>query len=175
MRKNRIEIMARVLMGLVAITGLVWTYLYVRDVTDAVFLQDWSAWPFVDETLSVTISMRLSMLPIYIPMLVFGLGNIVFALLLLNLFQKSIFFDPRAAKWIKLLGLSMVGAMISDTLLWLVARPLYSRWNADGPVALDYYFDNGDIVIGLAGLGFVLCGSLMREAIVIAQETEGLV
>lgn len=175
MRKNRIESMALVLMGLVAVTGLIWTIQYVREFTDAVFLHDWRDWEFVDDTVSVTLPMRISMALFYLPMLFFGCANTILALLLLNLFRQSIFFDPRAAKRIMLLGLSMVGAMIVDTAIWVFAIPLYSRWNSDGPVALEYYYDPGDIVIGLAGLGFVLCGSLMREAILIARENEGVV
>ncbi|MEM9973545.1 MAG: hypothetical protein AAF771_05150 [Pseudomonadota bacterium] len=175
MRYIRIEIMALALMGLVAVTGVIWATWYLREAGHAVFVQDWNEWEFVDDTVSVTSAMRFSMALFYLPMLVIGCANAIFAVLLLNLFRKSIFFDPRAAKRIMLLGTSMVGTMLADTAIWVFAIPLYSRWNADGPAALKFYYDPGDIVIGVAGLGFVLCGFLMKEAIAIARENEGVV
>jgi len=175
MRCTRIEILAVVLMVLVAVTGVVWTVWYGLEVSHALFVKDWREWDFVDDTVLVTPWMRLSMVPLYLPMLAFGLANTVFALLLLNLFRQSVLFDPRAAKRVICLGVSMVGAMLADTVIWISAVPLYSRWNADGPAALHYAYDSGDIVIGLAGMGFILCGMLMKEAILISRENAGVV
>lgn len=175
MHYDRVEIMAVALMALVAVTGTIWAIWYVQEVGHAVFVQDWNEWDFVDDTVSVTFAMRLSMVPLYLPMLVLGCANATLAMLLLNLFRKSVFFDPRAAKRIRLLGMSLVATMLVDTAIWVLAIPLYSRWNAEGSADLKFYYDPGDIVIGLAGLGFVLCGLLMKKAILIARENDGVV
>ena len=175
MRRKRMMLMALVMMSLVAIFGIAWTVEYTLRIHDAVFMQDWSKWPFVDDGIEITSMMRAAALTMYIPIFLIAFFSIGTAMMTLNFFRQGRFFDTQAARYLILTGCSLIAIGIADTLMAMFELVFYTQWNAEGPVAPRYVYDAGDITIALAGIGFLLFGGIMREAVLLARENEAYV
>jgi len=175
MRQRRLALVSSIMILAVAAFGLFWTVEYTLRIYQWVFVRDWSDWPIIDADLEITTAMRWSVVPLYIPVYAVSFMALGCALCLLNLFRQGVVFDLRAVRFIVWLGVALVGVCIVDTFVPMLEYPLFTRWNADGFQTVGYIYDAGDITIGLAGMGFVLFGWIMREAILIARENEAFV
>lgn len=89
--------------------------------------------------------------------------------------RSGAFFAVETCRRLQTFGASLVAVIIADFFLGLVQVPIITWANADGGRALALSVDNGDITIGLCGVGFLVIGWVFSEGALIAEENKGFV
>jgi hypothetical protein len=105
----------------------------------------------------------------------FGLGAILTALSIAQLFRTGIIFDDIVAKRILQLGRCTVASPFTAMLAGSVTPVLISWHNSDGPMALRFWYSAPNLSLVLCGLAFILMGAVLREGIIMARENEAFV
>ncbi len=106
---------------------------------------------------------------------VFGLLSIYFALRLALLVRKGVLFDLRVASWVIAVGVTVAASGAAKILAACVSPMIKSWHNPEGPLPLRLWFGSEEFGLIFCGLGFVLMGLVLREAIKLARENEAFV
>lgn len=175
MRQRRITRLAFVLQLLVIAFTVLWSVEYVNRLYGHLFVQDWANYWFVDDTVEVTPAMRLWAIPIYIPVFLPAYAGAYFAFRLLGFMRRLQLFRLETTKALMGLGGSLLVVAVIDTYVVVAERWHLTQWNAAGADRWQFFYDAGDITIGLAGLGFILMGWVTREAMLIEQDLQEIV
>lgn len=104
-----------------------------------------------------------------------GLLSYVSAVRVLLLARLGVLFDLRTAAAIFWTGFWLAlsaGAKILAASL----SPMIKSWhNPEGPLALRFWYRSEDCALVFCGLGFILLGMILRQAITLARENEAFV
>lgn len=174
-RLKRIQMLSRALIWAVSAFMGWWSYEYAHRIWDNILTAEWGMYNGVDDALIMTTAMRVWAVAYYAPVVIIAFVSYWFAVRLLYLYRQGVIFDVRAARALMGLGWAFVGIALVDTFITATERWFLTLWNADGPLAPRYYYDAGDITIGLAGLGFCLIGWITREGLFLVRENEGFI
>lgn len=175
MRVQRIRILSTIVMILVGIFCLYWTYDYSVRIIPHITTADWSTYNIVDNNLAITTQMRIIAALFYAPVYITAFVSYYYALRLLNSYRQGIIIDIRPAYYLMGLGLSLLAVIIVETFIASFEGAFLSQWNQTHQIPVEYYFDSLDLTVAFAGLGFCLVGWVTREAILMKEEVEAFV
>ncbi len=105
----------------------------------------------------------------------FGLFSYIWSVRALLIMRAGFLFDLRTARsifWVGFwLSMSASAQVVAASL-----SPMIKSWhNPDGPLPLRFWFSSEDFALVFCGLGFILLGMILREAICMARENEEFV
>lgn len=106
---------------------------------------------------------------------VFGLLSIYFAMRLALLVRCGVLFDLRVARWVVLVGVNVAASGAAKIIAACVSPMIKSWHNPDGRLPFRFWFGSEEFGLIFCGLGFVLMGLVLREAIRLARENEAFV
>lgn len=161
-----------------------WSYLLLDWAIPVIFTDAIHTHRFVETGAEVTVLMRVIYGGLWLSVLVAGWVGAAFAVRMSRQIRAGHYFTDKTARDIKWLGLSLVAAMICDTILAAFGHSVLTWGNAPkvpglpgsiGYVPPSYYFDSGDITVMLCGIGFFLVGWLLQEGGRIEAENRGFV
>lgn len=171
----KIRLLSTIMIVFVSLFFVFWTVEYFDRIYTHIVVADWSEYTFIDATFEKTISVQTLFFLFYLPVIAAAFWSFQYATRVLLNFRKLEVFTLKAAKDVKFLGIGFVLVAIVDTLIPMFERPLMTLWNEAGPLAPRYFYDAGDITIGLAGIGFFMLGWVMQEACKLETENKAFV
>lgn len=104
-----------------------------------------------------------------------GVIGIFWAFRLILCFWRGIVFDFQVAAAIYRMGCFLVAANAVHIIAACFSPMIVSWHNPDGPLPLRFWYSSTHLGLILCGLGFVLMGAIMREAIRLARENDEFV
>ncbi|WP_299023898.1 hypothetical protein [uncultured Sulfitobacter sp.] len=137
---------------------------------------DQGAWTrndvWVDVDAQIATATRVVFFVVWTIPVVLGSLSYLLAFMTLVLVRQGIVFDYRVARRLRLLGIFVFSSSVSSLLGGAISPMIRSWHNADGPLALRFWYNSSEIGMAFCGLAFLFWGIVMREAIRIARENE---
>ena len=175
MKYRRIQVVSILMIFVVVLFGVFWFVEYSMRLGTHLFFMEWSTYPFVDDDFVVTNWHRFVACLYYSMIYITVLSTFAATLLLFNRYRKGFIFDTRTSTYLMCLGGGLVGIFLVGTLISSTEAAFLSQWNAEGAVAMKYYYSSSNIVIGLTGIGFWVMGWISHEALRIQRENENFI
>ena len=135
----------------------------------------WQHHQWAHSDVQIAVLTRVAFFAVWFPAVVWGVAALLWAGRVIWLFWRGIVFDQRVAKGILWLGRCLVGSNVTHILAACLSPMIISWHNPEGPMPLRFWYSSTHLGLILCGLGFVLFGAVMREAIRIARENEEFV
>lgn len=174
MRKAKIRNLTTLFMGVLAMFAVYYPYRGFSWLLNMSFLQPdrWLASPWVDQGAVIEPLTRTTYFAVWLLPLLAGIYSLLAALYLLWFFRQSIFFDDRIARALTHIGGAVVASAVLDNLAASVSPMILSWHNEAGPAVLRFWYDSKAFSLIFCGIGFVMLGWVLKQAILIARENE---
>lgn len=171
---NRIKHIATAICVATLVFSLSWSLQILSWLLPLLFADDkvWHALNWTDQTAEISLTIRVCYALLWSVLLATGWTLTYFTIRLMLTLRKGHYFSLNTAYLIKAVGGTLSMFALNDTLFATLSPVILSLNAANGPAALQYWFDSGDITMFICGLGFVLVGVVAKEAFKIAQENE---
>jgi hypothetical protein len=109
------------------------------------------------------------------PAVVAGVLSLLAAGRVALFFRNGILFDDRVARAIKSVGQFTIASSAIHVFAACLSPMIVSWHNPSGPLPMRFWFSSAHCSLIFCGMGFLLLGVVMREAIKIARDNEGFV
>lgn len=130
---------------------------------------------WVDPNAVIAPMTRVVFLLLWIMSPLFGLFSYAWAVRALLLMRAGHLFDLRTARGIFGVGFWLSMSALAQ-LLGGCLSPMIKSWhNPQGPLPLRFWYSSETLALVFCGLGFILLGKILHEAIGIARENEEFV
>jgi len=137
--------------------------------------QRWLNDHWVHPGADIALATRWVFLILWLIPVVIGFIGFMIALRLLLLVRSGLLFDARVARMVAGVGYAVAGSGLSDVIAACLSPMIKSWHNPGGPLPLRFWFGSEEFGLIFCGLGFVLMGAILREAIKLARENEAFV
>lgn len=106
---------------------------------------------------------------------ILGVTGYAVAVRLAFLVRGGMLFDPRVARHLVWIGVWVISSAVAKVIAACLSPMVRSWHNPDGPLPLRFWYGSEEFGLIFCGIGFVIFGLVMHEAIKIARENEGFV
>lgn len=104
-----------------------------------------------------------------------GVFGYVIAVRLALLVRSGVLFDEQVARFVFWMGFGVASSSAAKVFAACLSPMVKSWHNLEGPLPLRFWYSSEEIGLIFCGLGFVIFGLILHEAIKIARENEGFV